>query len=218
VCPIILQSHARGLLVDVYGDEGDGARALLGKRQSVLVARDARPGAQRPRLSVAPARALEARAHVPADAQAQSAWPSASAEGRRLRDLRVARDSLLSRPQVSDPPLFGRSPDEAGTIMRVIGEFQGNAEPQINRIARGVRCDARARARRRHRGDACGRKRGAHARSASQSLRLDRRRAGVGRGLLCRARIPRRNATCRRSGIPEAVCVPSAAFTGKTKS
>lgn len=37
-----------------------------------------------------------------------------------------------------DPPLFGRSPEEAGTIMRVICEFQTNAEPEINRVARAV--------------------------------------------------------------------------------
>lgn len=37
-----------------------------------------------------------------------------------------------------EPPLFGRSPEESGTIMRVICEFQANAEPQINIIARAV--------------------------------------------------------------------------------
>jgi glutathione S-transferase len=37
-----------------------------------------------------------------------------------------------------DPPLFGRSPEEGGTIMRVVCEFQGNAEPEINRIARAA--------------------------------------------------------------------------------
>ena len=37
-----------------------------------------------------------------------------------------------------EPPLFGRSPREAGTIMRVICEYQANAEPHIQRIARAV--------------------------------------------------------------------------------
>lgn len=37
-----------------------------------------------------------------------------------------------------DPPLFGRSPEEAGTIMRVICEFQNNGEPHVNTIAGAV--------------------------------------------------------------------------------
>ena len=40
--------------------------------------------------------------------------------------------------QYPEPPLFGRSPREAGTIMRVICEYQANAEPHIQRIARAV--------------------------------------------------------------------------------
>jgi len=35
-------------------------------------------------------------------------------------------------------PLFGRTPEEAGTIIRVICEYQENAEPHISRIARAV--------------------------------------------------------------------------------
>ena len=37
-----------------------------------------------------------------------------------------------------DPPLFGRSPEEAGTIMRVICEYQNNAEPELMKITRAV--------------------------------------------------------------------------------
>jgi glutathione S-transferase len=33
-----------------------------------------------------------------------------------------------------DPPLFGRTAEDAGTIMRVIGEFQAYAEPSLNQI------------------------------------------------------------------------------------
>ena len=37
-----------------------------------------------------------------------------------------------------DPPLFGRSPEEAGTIMRVICEYQNNAEPRLMKITSAV--------------------------------------------------------------------------------
>ncbi len=37
-----------------------------------------------------------------------------------------------------DPPLFGRTPEEAGTIMRVICEYQANAEPLIGSVSRAV--------------------------------------------------------------------------------
>jgi glutathione S-transferase len=40
-----------------------------------------------------------------------------------------------------DPPLFGRSPEEAGTIMRVICEYQAYAEEYINRIMRAIYFD-----------------------------------------------------------------------------
>lgn len=33
-----------------------------------------------------------------------------------------------------DPPIFGRSPEEAGVIMRVISEYQAYAEEHVNRI------------------------------------------------------------------------------------
>jgi glutathione S-transferase len=33
-----------------------------------------------------------------------------------------------------DPPIFGRSPEEAGVIMRVICEYQAYAEPHLNRL------------------------------------------------------------------------------------
>jgi glutathione S-transferase len=35
-----------------------------------------------------------------------------------------------------EPPLFGRTPEEAGVIMRVICEYQAYAEPHVMRIAR----------------------------------------------------------------------------------
>jgi glutathione S-transferase len=35
-----------------------------------------------------------------------------------------------------DPPLFGRTPEEAGVVMRVICEFQAYAEPHVMKIAR----------------------------------------------------------------------------------
>jgi glutathione S-transferase len=41
----------------------------------------------------------------------------------------------LKYPQ---PPLFGRSPEEAGTIMRVICEYQAYIEPHAVRITRAV--------------------------------------------------------------------------------
>jgi glutathione S-transferase len=41
----------------------------------------------------------------------------------------------LKYPQ---PPLFGRTPEEAGTIMRVICEYQAYIEPHVSCIARAV--------------------------------------------------------------------------------
>ena len=37
-----------------------------------------------------------------------------------------------------DPPIFGRSPEEAGTIMRVICEYQAYIEPHLARISEAV--------------------------------------------------------------------------------
>jgi glutathione S-transferase len=37
-----------------------------------------------------------------------------------------------------EPPIFGRTPEEAGTIMRVICEYQAYIEPHVNTIARAV--------------------------------------------------------------------------------
>ncbi|HZF15545.1 MAG TPA: glutathione S-transferase family protein [Steroidobacteraceae bacterium] len=37
-----------------------------------------------------------------------------------------------------DPPIFGLNPEEAGTIMRVICEYQSYAEIEINRIVRTI--------------------------------------------------------------------------------
>src|SRR6201984_1668267 len=36
------------------------------------------------------------------------------------------------------PPIFGRTPEEAGVIMRVICEYQAHIEPQLTAIVRGV--------------------------------------------------------------------------------
>ena len=41
----------------------------------------------------------------------------------------------LKYPQ---PPIFGHSPEEAGTIMRVICEYQSYAEVEINKIVRAI--------------------------------------------------------------------------------
>jgi len=41
----------------------------------------------------------------------------------------------LKYPQ---PPLFGRSPEETGTIMRVVCEYQAYIEPHVTTITRGV--------------------------------------------------------------------------------
>ncbi|HVS77838.1 MAG TPA: glutathione S-transferase family protein [Steroidobacteraceae bacterium] len=37
-----------------------------------------------------------------------------------------------------DPPIFGRSPEEAGTIMRVICEYQAYIEPHVSKIIQAV--------------------------------------------------------------------------------
>jgi glutathione S-transferase len=37
-----------------------------------------------------------------------------------------------------DPPIFGRSPEEAGTIIRVIEEYQSHVEPHLKRITNAV--------------------------------------------------------------------------------
>jgi glutathione S-transferase len=37
-----------------------------------------------------------------------------------------------------EPPIFGRTPEEAGTIMRVICEYQAYIDPKLTRIARAV--------------------------------------------------------------------------------
>ena len=41
----------------------------------------------------------------------------------------------LKHPQ---PPIFGRKPEEAGTIMRVICEYQAYIEPQLSKIVRAI--------------------------------------------------------------------------------
>lgn len=39
------------------------------------------------------------------------------------------------------PPIFGRTPEEAGTIMRVICEYQAYIEPNVTKIARAIFLD-----------------------------------------------------------------------------
>ena len=45
----------------------------------------------------------------------------------------------LKYPQ---PPIFGRTPEEAGTIMRVICEYQAYIEPRLTSILRAIQFDA----------------------------------------------------------------------------
>jgi glutathione S-transferase len=40
-----------------------------------------------------------------------------------------------------EPPLFGRNPEEAGVIMRVICEFQAYAEPSVSKIVDAIFAD-----------------------------------------------------------------------------
>jgi glutathione S-transferase len=40
-----------------------------------------------------------------------------------------------------DPPIFGSTPEEAGVIMRVIGEFQAYAEPSVSKIVNAIFTD-----------------------------------------------------------------------------
>src|ERR1700730_18956219 len=77
-----------------------GTYLLLGQRQSVFVARPSGAGAQATRLRVAPAAFRQARTSVAADVEDKSSRPSAGVEGRRLRGLRIGRDSLLPRFEV----------------------------------------------------------------------------------------------------------------------
>jgi glutathione S-transferase len=44
-----------------------------------------------------------------------------------------------------DPPIFGTSPEEAGTIMRVICEYQAYIEPHLRRIVEAVSANAELR-------------------------------------------------------------------------
>ena len=47
-----------------------------------------------------------------------------------------------------DPPIFGRDPQEAGVIMRVICEYQSYAEPPLKQITRALLEQHRTRRRR----------------------------------------------------------------------
>ena len=79
----------------------------------------------------------------------------------------------LKYPQ---PPIFGRTPEEAGTIMRVICEYQAYIEPQLTSILRAIQFERRRpRQRRDHRRDARGGERSAHHRGPAVEVRLDRR-------------------------------------------
>ena len=46
-----------------------------------------------------------------------------------------------------DPPIFGRTPEEGGVIMRVICEYQAYAEPHLMQIADAILFRPRAAAR-----------------------------------------------------------------------
>ena len=81
----------------------------------------------------------------------------------------------LKYPQ---PPIFGRTPEEAGVIMRVICEFQAYAEPlAAARSSSAIFGDVEwQRHRSTHRRHAHRRARGAHHRGTLEQGGLDRRR------------------------------------------
>ena len=103
---------------------------------------------------------------------------AAGAQGRRLRRVRVAGGALLPGPEVSrTPPIFGRSPEEAGVIMRVIYEFQAYAEAALMAIVEALLYGRKPRmGRGADRRDARGGPRGAHHRGSPVQVGLDRRR------------------------------------------
>jgi len=67
--------------------------------------------------------------------RAQSARPRAGTEGRPTTSY-SSRSPVLYYLDLKypDPPIFGRTPEEAGVIMRVICEFQAYAEHQVTSI------------------------------------------------------------------------------------
>src|SRR3569833_460979 len=84
----------------------------------------ARPGAEAAFVRKPPAAVLQAGTQVAADAVAELPRARARAEGRRLRGVRVARRSLLPRPQIPDTdsalrPLAGRGGRDHACDLRV---------------------------------------------------------------------------------------------------
>ena len=158
-----------------------GTGALLGKRKSVLLARDARARAQAPAVCVAPARNSRQEHKAPHMLKLN---PRGQLPVLKDGDY-VCFESLailyyldLKYPA---PPLFGRSPEEAGTIMRVICEYQTNAEPRLMKFVREVFTGKVEGAHRGgHRCDAYFGKRSARHRRTAEQVRVDRGRARVG--------------------------------------
>ena len=75
-----------------------------------------------------------------------------------------------------EPPIFGRTPEEAGVIMRVICEYQAYIEPHLITILNAVFGKQRLDTRAGDGGDASRRERGAHHRGAAVEVRLGRGR------------------------------------------
>src|SRR5438034_8675088 len=84
-----LQSHPD------FERDNDGDRRLLGKRQSLLVAGAARTRIQAAAVYEPRPAVFQAGAQIAADARAQLARQSSSAQRRRLRVFRVAGGAVL---------------------------------------------------------------------------------------------------------------------------
>ncbi len=133
-----------------------GTHSILGQRQSVLVARAARAGAQGAAVRVAAAALRQAGTPVAPNAEAQSARPRARAQGRRLRGVRIGRGAVLPGREVPPGADFRHQPrgsrgHHAGHL-RIPGVRGTLADPHH-------RCDIFRRSRRTHR-----RTHGCHAR------------------------------------------------------
>src|ERR1700739_75910 len=114
-----------------------GNRGLLGERQPVRLACAAGARVQAAAVRESPAAVLPAGAQVAADARPQSPRPRAFKDGNYV--CSEARGILYSLDlKYREPPIFGRTPEEAGTIMRVICEYQAYIEPHVTPIVNAV--------------------------------------------------------------------------------
>ena len=119
-----------------------GTRTLLGQRQPILLARAAGTRIQGRALRVARIAVLQAGAQVAADAAHESARSRARAQGRRFRGVSSRSPACFtSTASIPDQPLFGTTPEEAATIMRVICEYQAYAESHVTQIVSAVFLD-----------------------------------------------------------------------------